>query len=207
MKMPQHKKVLKAAAELFASEGFAAVGMRAIAKRASTSIGTIYHYFEGKREILDVVLREEIEARKQLLSTLRDQDRPFEEQVQQLLLTHFALLKESPDATKVYFQERLYAGSLFQMMLQNLHEEVIEYIEGLLREGIRAGGFVPCNTTVAAHAIVGLIEALSRKALDGDDTAELIIEQGPKEIARLLTSWLRVVEDDKSVDREEDDTK
>ena len=206
MKMPQHKKVLKAAAELFARNGYAAVGMRAIANRASTSIGTIYHYFEGKREVLEAVLREEIEARKQLLRALRDQDLPFHEQVQQLLLTHFALLKESPNATKVYFQERMYAGSLFQKMLRDLHNEVIEYIEGLLEDGISAGVLVPCHTTVAAYAIVGLVEALSRRALEADETAELIMEHGPDEMARLLASWLRSSQDDNRAEGEQIDS-
>ena len=82
----------------------------------------------------------------------------------------------------------------------------VEYIEGLLREGISAGVLVPCHTTVAAYAIVGLVESLSRRALEADETAELIVEQGPKEMARLLASWLRSSHDDKREKREQDDS-
>ena len=137
------KKILRAATELFATGGFAVVGIRAIAREAHTSIGTIYHYFEGKRDILEVVLRKEIEVRKQLLEDLRSQGLPFEEQVQQLLLTHFALLREAPNAAKVYSQERLYAGSLLRRTLRNLHEEVVKYVADLLTEGMNTGTIVP----------------------------------------------------------------
>ena len=194
MKIGLDNKVLEAATELFAHKGFSAVGIRAIAHKASTSIGTIYHYFGGKREILEAVLRNEVEARKQLLSALRSQGLSFEEQIQQLLLAHFALLKRSPDATKVYFQERLSAGSLLRMTLRDLHNEVIAYIEGLLSEGINSGVIVPCNPTLAAYAIVGLVESLSLRALEGDETAKLIMKHGPTEMARLLASWLRAVQ-------------
>ena len=190
------KKVLKAATELFAIDGFASVGIRAIANKAATSIGTVYHYFGGKQEILEAVLRKEVEARKDLLHELRGQGLSFEDQVGQLLLSHFTLLRESPAATKVYFQERLNAGSPLRSTLRNLHNEVIAYIERLLTEGIRSGAIVSCNPTIAAYAIVGLIEALSRRALDADETAELIMQQGPTEMSRLLASWLR---DDKTV--------
>ena len=45
-------KILEAATELFADEGYFAVSTRDIAKRAGISTGLAYHYFESKEDLL-----------------------------------------------------------------------------------------------------------------------------------------------------------
>src|SRR5689334_4579585 len=45
-------EILRAAAGVFRTRGFAAAGMREIARAADLSPGNLYHYFAGKDEIL-----------------------------------------------------------------------------------------------------------------------------------------------------------
>jgi len=45
-------RILEAATELYAEQGFFAVTMRDIATRAGVALGLIYHYFEGKEQLL-----------------------------------------------------------------------------------------------------------------------------------------------------------
>ena len=49
------QQIRDAAFELFAAKGFANTGVRAIAKEAGVSKGLIYHYFEGKDDILHAI--------------------------------------------------------------------------------------------------------------------------------------------------------
>ena len=46
------KRLLEAARELFAREGYSAVSRAAVAKRAGYGMSTIYHHFPDKREML-----------------------------------------------------------------------------------------------------------------------------------------------------------
>src|SRR5947208_2884158 len=50
--VPRHEKILQAAAELFNSRGFAAVGVDEIGQRAGVTGPAIYRHFSGKDEIL-----------------------------------------------------------------------------------------------------------------------------------------------------------
>lgn len=52
------EEILDAALQLFVSEGYGAVTMRAIAERVGCSPGNLYHYFPGKNEIF-LALREQ----------------------------------------------------------------------------------------------------------------------------------------------------
>lgn len=47
--------VLKAALELISEQGFHGAPMSQIAKKANVSIGTIYHYFTGKDELINAL--------------------------------------------------------------------------------------------------------------------------------------------------------
>ena len=49
-------RIVAAAEELFAEEGYAAVGMARVAERASVSTGNVYRYFQGKEALFDEVL-------------------------------------------------------------------------------------------------------------------------------------------------------
>jgi AcrR family transcriptional regulator len=48
----RRSEILDTCFELFAKKGYAAIGMRQIAKELGFTTGTLYHYFPGKRAIL-----------------------------------------------------------------------------------------------------------------------------------------------------------
>lgn len=67
-------KLLEAARELFLSEGVDAVTVRSVARRAGCSTGLLYHYVDGKEDLLARLLEVTF---SRLLARLRQQDRPF----------------------------------------------------------------------------------------------------------------------------------
>lgn len=56
------KRILDAARDMFATEGYDAVTMRAIAKRIELTPTAIYHHFDGKGALLTELCREDFET-------------------------------------------------------------------------------------------------------------------------------------------------
>lgn len=59
--------ILQAAQQEFMIHGYEGASLRVIAKKANTTIGNIYHYFDNKEAILEEILREPIEGLKMLI--------------------------------------------------------------------------------------------------------------------------------------------
>jgi len=184
-------RIVEAGGRLFAEQGFHATGIRAIAQAAKVSIGSIYHYFESKEEILERIVRAEIDRRREFLEGLRKQGLPLEEQVRLIVQHHFSLLREGRDSARLFLREWFDPTPELRTKMYRLYDEVAGYIAQLIEEGIAAGEARPCRPLVAAYTILGLVEAVSLRALSGDETAALLMEEGPRELAESLWLWLR----------------
>ncbi|MEA3239280.1 MAG: TetR/AcrR family transcriptional regulator [Candidatus Bipolaricaulota bacterium] len=186
------ERITKAAERLFAQEGFAATGMRAIAQLAKVSIGAIYHHFSGKEEILEQIVREEIERRQEFLEGLRQRGLPLKEQIQGLVKMHFTLLQERSDVARLFFRERFDPSSSLGTKIQDLYGNVASYVAEIIKQGITAGEIRPCSPLLTAYEILGMVETVSLRALGEDETAAKFRNEGPQELATSLWLWLLI---------------
>jgi len=184
------EKITGAAEQLFAQDGFAATGMRAIAQAAKVSIGAIYHHFKSKEAILERIIREELERRQQALEKFRAQGLSLQEQVQQIVQMHFDLLQEKSDVARLFFRERFDPTPVLKVKIQELYGEMAEYVAEIIRNGIASGEVRPCQPLLTAYAVLGMLEAVSLRALGRDETADLFMREGPKEMTNSLWFWL-----------------
>ncbi len=184
------KRITEAAERLFAQEGFAATGMRAIAQLAKVSIGAIYHHFTGKEEILEKIVRKEIARRQEFLEGLRERGLPLKEQIQGLVKMHFTLLQERSDAARLFFRERFDPSPSLGAKIQVLYGDVAGYVAEIIKQGITAGEIRPCSPLLTAYEILGMVEAVSLRALGKDEIAMQFRNRGPQELAKSLWLWL-----------------
>ncbi|MCK4682701.1 TetR/AcrR family transcriptional regulator [Candidatus Bipolaricaulota bacterium] len=193
-------RITKAAEKLFAQEGFAATGMRAIARVARVSIGAIYHHFKNKEEILESIVREEIKRRQQALDVLRAQGLSLQKQIQEIIALHFDLLCENSDVARLFFRERFDPSPVSKRRVQDLYSDVAEYIAGVIREGLAKGEIRSCQPLLTAYTILGMVEAVSLRALGEDETAGLFMKEGPEELARSIWFWLHLGQEERKAD-------
>ncbi len=191
------KKITGAAERLFARDGFAATGMRAIAQTAKVSIGAIYHHFKSKEAILERIIREELNRRQRFLEELRGRGLPLQEQVQQIVQMHFDLLQEKRDTARLFFRERFDPSPVLRAKIQALYGEVAEYVAVIIQEGLAMGEVRPCQPLLTAYTILGMVEAVSLRALGQDETAALFMKEGPEELARSIWLWLHLGQEER----------
>jgi AcrR family transcriptional regulator len=79
------QRILETATSLFAQKGYAAVGVREIAKNADVNISMISYYFKGKVGVLKTILEEYFERYFDVLSIVDDESLSAEECVRTLV--------------------------------------------------------------------------------------------------------------------------
>lgn len=87
-------ELLQGAEEVFATEGYAALSMRQLAKALGVSTGTLYHYFPTKQALFDALVDKVVDREVGAIEGLRLVDLPAELRGPALL----ALLTSTEDA-------------------------------------------------------------------------------------------------------------
>ena len=71
-------KILEAALELFAKNGFHNTTIEQIRKKAGVSKGLVYNYFSSKEDLMNQVFLNEMEKGQQMLDEITKKDSPEE---------------------------------------------------------------------------------------------------------------------------------
>jgi len=99
------QRILKAAISLFVQKGFAAVGVREIAKEANVNIAMISYYFEGKVGILKAILEEFFERYSQMLRAAVTEEETTEEGIRKLISHMVDFVRENTELAIVAYNE------------------------------------------------------------------------------------------------------
>ncbi|MBN9414834.1 hypothetical protein ABS71_21450 [bacterium SCN 62-11] len=102
----RRRLVLDAALELYQEGGEAAITIEALATRSATSVGSLYHHYQGKEGILIALyqqcLEDYRESSRQALSGVAD----AETLVKRLVKHYLLWVEEHPGASRLLFRER-----------------------------------------------------------------------------------------------------
>ncbi len=193
--MAQNNKdelIRQAAIRVFAREGFHRARMETIAHEAGVAVGTIYNYFESKRDVLLAVFEAEFEEQISFFERLRESGLSIPEQIAQILQGHFSLLRERAELAQVLLQERFNPGEGFKEKLSNFHYKVVERIEALIREGIDQGWIRSCDPRIIAPALFAVVQSIgSWEMVHSETVVEELFQTAPTELADFIWEGLR----------------
>jgi AcrR family transcriptional regulator len=99
----KQEKILKAALELFAQEGFKATSTSKVAKRAGVSEGLIFRHYENKEGLLEAIIKEGEERAKVLFADIVLETDP-REVIRKTLEFGSMLNKEEADFWKLQYK-------------------------------------------------------------------------------------------------------
>ncbi|MEA1871700.1 MAG: TetR/AcrR family transcriptional regulator [Candidatus Bipolaricaulota bacterium] len=190
------KLIRQAAIRVFAREGFHQARMETIAHEAGVAVGTIYNYFESKRDVLLAVFEAEFEEQISFFEGLRKSGLSIPEQIAQILQGHFSLLREKTELAQVLLQERFNPGKGFKEKLSNFHHKVVERIESLIREGIDQGWVRSCDPRIIAPALFAVVQSIgSWEMIHSETVVGDLFQTAPTELADFIWKGLRKGED------------
>lgn len=140
----RHDRILDIVVELLESQGYDAVQLREVARRARTSLATIYKRYATRDELILAALERWMEENRYagLAAQPHSSDEPLHDGLMRVLRTIFQPWEGHPDMLKAYFRARAAPGG-----------------ESLVRRGLDA--VVP-----SAMAVLGNVDADLVKDLD-----------------------------------------
>ncbi|WGH90351.1 TetR/AcrR family transcriptional regulator [Auritidibacter ignavus] len=167
----RRQHILNSAAVLFAEQGYERTTTAQLCSQAGIGLGTLYHYFSGKKRIFLEVLTQDEQDTRALLDRLMSAPEPLE-----ALLTFVAHLAEPatthPIVPKLVLEAMLQAHRDSQVLevLNNQEVSEAEGIKALLQRAAEAGHVdAELDLDEAAAWISSLIGALYLQAATHPD--------------------------------------
>jgi AcrR family transcriptional regulator len=176
-------QILRGAAEVFAKKGFHKATTKEIAQAAQVAEGTIYNYFENKRELLLAMVQMFATASLQeiILDHPPEDPREF---LRKILLDRYHLLRDRGHIMAPLMAETFTDPSLREELYRRVAIPLTKLLEQYLQHQIEAGRLRPgVNPVIATRAFVGALGVNIGLKLSGiepryaDLPAEAIIDQ------------------------------
>lgn len=164
-------EILDAARVVFARKGFDGATIDAIALLAGVAKGTVYLYFDSKRDLFLAALREGMLALHAEVTAQMRSASTCEAKLHAFIAGRFHYFSCNREFFRIYYTEfsQLIAGSAkAQPEFQDLYEQQAALLEAVLADGIQSGRLRPFDVPKTARLIYDLIRAaLAQHILHG----------------------------------------
>lgn len=149
-------EILRAAGREFRARGFFETGMRDIAAASDLSPANLYNYFRGKHEILFFCQDSALDRLLAALQKARRLRASSAEKLHAMVVAHLTCVLDEVEGSAAHFLTSALPGTLQERILGK-RDRYEDGLRQLIAAGVRSGEFVPCDTTLAARAILGAL--------------------------------------------------
>jgi len=152
-----HEKIVSAAAEVFAEQGYDAASVREITTRAEVNLGAITYHFGGKRELFSAVLERKVAPLRAMLREVADSEMSAREKLREIALRGNLYILHHDPSMKVFFVECIQGGMRLPETAVTTITERNRIVSGIIQSGIDCGEFRPCDVESATWIFFGLL--------------------------------------------------
>ncbi|WP_409179540.1 TetR/AcrR family transcriptional regulator [Amycolatopsis sp. VS8301801F10] len=166
------QRILAAAAQVFAEQGYAAGTTNRIAERARVSIGSLYQYYPNKDAILVALTARHLDAGAETLRRHRETTGPpttLEDALREIVHAAVQNHLDDPQLLRVMAEQAPRSAELLEQVAR-YEEEQIAYVRGLLERSPEAH---VSNVDMAARLVVNTVELLVHKLIAGPEPLDL----------------------------------
>jgi AcrR family transcriptional regulator len=130
----RREAILRAAAELFASEGYTATSMNDIGAAVGITGGALYRHFESKRALLQVLVVRTVERTVARVAEIVETAPTPEEKLDRLLANLVEAMVANPMIVRVWSRERHHLDASTMEFVDRSHRlHVAEWVSALTR--------------------------------------------------------------------------
>ncbi|MEV0390923.1 TetR/AcrR family transcriptional regulator [Nonomuraea sp. NPDC050643] len=148
------QRLMDVAATLFASKGYAAVGIREIAREAGLTIGSLYHYASSKEDLFIKLLRSSyVSAIDRARKTIAMAPTPAQ-RLQALIRLHIVGEVTEANVWELERTELEVISPEARAALIELRDEFEQLWRDIIEEGISDGSFAPEDPAIVRISIL-----------------------------------------------------
>jgi AcrR family transcriptional regulator len=179
MREATRRHIMREAASEFARLGFDQANINVIAEQAGIGKGTIYLYFESKRDLFLSMLRSIAQEQLAVIRETLSAEEPIRQRLERLFRAFAHLAEEESDNFNVYMSALYGVNRAFQAEATKLLRDYVAVIALMLEQSQARGEIHSQNVEATALQVLSLTESyvLSAKVL-GESEAQ-IARQAP----------------------------
>jgi AcrR family transcriptional regulator len=148
--------ILRAAARLFRERGFADTGMRDIAQATDLSAANLYHYFDGKNDLLFYCQDRALDRMLEAVATARRRTSTSAERLRHVFTTHVLTLLDDVEGATAHLQIEALPPAQRTAIVRK-RDRYEQALRRLVTEGVRAGELVDMDPALVVRAMLGAL--------------------------------------------------
>ena len=170
----QRDAILRAAARLFRERGFADTGMRDIAAAADLSAANLYHYVDGKHDLLFYCQDRALDRMLAATVTARRESASAADRLRIVCTAHLQTLLDEIEGATAHLQIDSLPPALRDEIVKK-RDRYERALRRLIADGIAAGELVDSDPAIIARAMLGAMNwTVTWFRPDGADTAAAV---------------------------------
>jgi AcrR family transcriptional regulator len=150
----QRDAILRAAARLFRERGFADTGMRDIADAADLSAANLYHYFDGKNDLLFYCQDRALDRMLATVAAARRASSSAVDRLHVVCAAHMQTLLDEIEGATAHLQIDSLPPALRDAIVKK-RDRYERALRKVIADGIRAGELVDTDPAVVTRAMLG----------------------------------------------------
>ncbi len=148
-------RILQAAQQLFARQGYDATTTRDLARAAGVAEGTLFRHFDHKKSILvEIATQGWVEILTDLLMELSEM--ASYRAISQVMRKRMSNLKQNADMMRVCFMEAQFHPELRDRIQVEVIAKMMDVTEAFFQTAIDRGIYRPINPRVIARVFLGM---------------------------------------------------
>jgi AcrR family transcriptional regulator len=178
---PRTAQVIVKAAELIRQQGFEATTVNDISKATGLTKGGLYHYIEGKRDLLYQIMRFGMDMLQERVVTPVQAIEDPEEQLRTLIRLHADLISQGKGAITTLNEEVQGLEPKHRKAILAQKREYFDFVRDMLERLKKKRKLKKLDTAVATFSILGMVLFTARwyrekGALDSEQIGDQIAE-------------------------------